>query len=184
MRTPLKTAKKSANADLYRFFMYGLPGPIGFLYAPWCNAPSNNKEHVMTTYEILRGRILLLGTVALMSMTSVAFAQDALTVQQQGDIQYITGGIGTDERDQLEATKSDYNLHITNTATDGAFANNTNLVISDRKGTALVTAVAGPIFYAALPAGTYTISAANGDQQQNKTVKLGKGTTKTNLFWK
>lgn len=138
----------------------------------------------MTRYYIMRDRILLLSAAALLSMTSVAFAQDALSVQTQGDVQFITGGIGIDERDQLEAAKSDYNLHITNASADGAFANDTNLSIADRKGTEVVNAVAGPIFYAALPAGTYTITATQGEQQQKKTVKVGKATTKTNLFWK
>lgn len=138
----------------------------------------------MNHYDILRSKILLVSALAFISMTSVALAEDALTAQQQGDIRYITGGIGTDERDQLEVAKSDYNFHLTSAKSDGAFTDNTTITLTDRKGTSVLSAEAGPIFFAQLPAGTYTLNATHGSQSQTKTVKIGKGATNTNLFWK
>lgn len=132
--------------------------------------------------------VLALGAAMLLSSAPIAYAADYNSAAAQPALQtsattpasdangisHITGGIGEDERDAIEAARADYNVHITNTNKDGAFNDSTELTITDKSGTALVTADAGPLFYVSLPPGSYTIHAQHRDLQQQKKIKVTK----------
>lgn len=124
----------------------------------------------MTT-PTLRRSMLALSAIALMS--GPAFAYD-YNDRAQGDIVYLTGGIGDNELDELEATKSQYNLHITNTAPGGAYVSDTAVVIYDRTNAEVLNTNAGPLLYVNLPAGRYTISAEYQGVVQTKKVTIGR----------
>ena len=85
----------------------------------------------------------------------------------EGGITYVSGGIGDGEEETLKSMAHDYDLQITNTNPQGHFTADTNLVIEGRNGQELVRATnAGPLFYAQLPAGTYTVKAWSDEGQQ------------------
>lgn len=122
-------------------------------------------------------------------VTPAAFAADpnagaavptALPAPQVvGDVTFITGGIGDEERMAIEQNKKDYNLYITNASTDGAFAGTSRVVVTNSSGaTVLDTMTAGPLFYAKLPAGSYKVTStlkSTGDMKtSNITVGAGK----------
>ncbi|HUY68988.1 MAG TPA: hypothetical protein VMV79_06770 [Alphaproteobacteria bacterium] len=99
----------------------------------------------------------------------------------KGDVTYVTGGIGEDERKALEAMKKDYNLHVINADRSGAFA--ADVVISIHgDGVDLAVSGTGPLFYAKLPPGAYTISATCDGQQQKKQIRVTRGKPLNLLF--
>jgi len=98
---------------------------------------------------------------------------DLPQVVQAGSVRYITGGIGDEERAALEAVKNEYNLHITSTDNAGEFNGDTQITVRDRGGQTLVNAEAGPLFYADLPAGTYTVEAISVGRSEERKVTVG-----------
>ncbi len=129
-------------------------------------------------------RIALLAASVTMSCAP-AFAQALPRPHDQGGITYITGGIGDTERNALEASKRDYNLHITDSEKDGAFMAGIDLVIQARGGREILQVHnTGPLFYAQLPPGDYTIHAAYKGVQLVKEAKIGdKGGSEIQLVW-
>ena len=103
----------------------------------------------------------------------------------QGDATYISGGIGLDEQHALEAAARNYNLEITNADRKGEFTDGINLVIKNKSGHDMLRATdTGPLFYAKLPPGGYTIQATSGDQQRVRHVTIAaKGATDVHLIW-
>ena len=106
-------------------------------------------------------------------------------VMTEGDVTYVTGGIGDEERNVLEATRSNYNLHVLNSTTSGAYTGNTSVTIFDKAHNQLVTSEMGPIFYAKLPKGRYIVeSTRRGEtKKQNITIASGKPVNVT-FTWK
>ncbi len=105
------------------------------------------------------------------------------------DVTYVTGGIGQDEKDAIEASKADYNLYVMSASVDGAFVGDAHVDITQKNGNAVTTVlsvVAGPLLYVKLPAGTYTLSASLGDQGKTQTFTIGKKATTENIHlgWK
>jgi hypothetical protein len=98
-------------------------------------------------------------------------------IKQQGDISYVTGGVGEESEKAIEAMKHDFNLHILNADTKGAYISATHLTITDNSGDEVLETNAGPIFYAMLPRGKYTVEATNEDETKTKSVTITSGRT-------
>jgi hypothetical protein len=176
---------------------------IGFLCDIWFHACIRLKKAFrhMTNYEKYCGKILALGTIMFMGMTTLALAQTTdnqpapptatttgtanttLTVYKAGDATYVTGGIGEAEQAALVAAKGDFNLHLLNATKDGAYVEDVTITLS-RAGKQIINTKSGPIFYANLPSGKYVIegSYAGNTQQKNITVAKGKP-LKTSFAW-
>jgi len=92
---------------------------------------------------------------------------------QAGNVRYITGGVGDEERDALEAAKKDYNLHITTVNTSGEFLEDTQVTITNRQGEEVLKTPAGPMLYVDLPAGAYTVEATSGGETKKQHVTVG-----------
>ena len=87
-----------------------------------------------------------------------------IAAREENGITFVTGGIA-DERAALERTSHQYNLKLTMTSPCGRMAV-APLRIEDQQGETLVNSPdAGPLFYAKLPAGKYTVhvSPRNGE---------------------
>ena len=107
------------------------------------------------------------------------------SVSDASNVNFVTGGIGDDERQAIEATAASYNVHITSSSTNGAFVEDTQVIIRNKAGDEVLNANAGPLLYVQLPAGTYSIEATHGDQTQKKRLIVGKKTSaKVHLGWK
>jgi hypothetical protein len=133
---------------------------------------------------------------------TAAFAQDAYAIPNAGSggngasgtvtdgsgattVNYVTGGIGDDERQAIEASKGDYNLHVTSASGNGAFVEDTQVVIKDKAGTEVLNVTAGPLLYVKLPTGSYTLEATHGSDSQTKKFVIGKKPTRDlHLSWK
>ncbi len=123
--------------------------------------------------------------VIVLGFTAGAYAYpDPLPVKQEGNVTYITGGIGEEERDALQLARADYNLHVMNSYRDGSFSGDTHITIFDRAGKQVLTTTAGPLFYANLPAGKYQIVANSNQAEQKKSfTTAGSGQSNLHFVW-
>jgi hypothetical protein len=128
----------------------------------------------------------LLAGVMAASFAVPAMASPMMQPVHEGDATFITGGIGADEQQALEASAKNYNLEITNANKAGDFTADTNFQITSKNGREMISATnTGPLFYAKLPAGEYTIRATNGDQQIMRHVKVSTNRPEDmHLIWK
>jgi hypothetical protein len=107
-----------------------------------------------------------------------------IAVQEQNGISFISGGVGTEERDALEAMKGRFNLELTMATPSGKYIGSTTLRIENPEGkTVLDTHTDGPIFMAKLPSGQYTIHATAGSNTLSRTVSVGSGTQQVTMTW-
>ena len=105
---------------------------------------------------------------------SSALAQSQMPeAHQQGDIIYISGGIGADETAAIESVKGSYNLNVTSADKTGHFRGDTEIVISDMKRNVLLDVTTqGPLFYAQLPNGRYIVEGISEDQIRKQTIRI------------
>lgn len=115
--------------------------------------------------------------IAITLGASSAWAQPQMPeAHQQGDIIYISGGIGADETAAIESVKGDYNLNVTSADRTGHFRGDTEIVIRDMKQNVLLDVTAqGPLFYAKLPNGRYIIEGISEDQSKQQTIRIANG---------
>lgn len=118
-------------------------------------------------------------TLAILSPTAMA----QVVPQKEGDVMYVTGGIGRAETDALKAVQAEYNLQVTSSNTEGYFIGDTAFKILDSKGVPMVTTLAGPIFYAKLPAGSYMLEATRAGETKKQHVTIGKTTVHAYFTW-
>lgn len=131
---------------------------------------------------------MALGSMAFAGILSTAQA-GLPSVQQQGSVQYVSGGIGLDESEAMKAAAKDYPLALTFAAQrDGKadYVANVAVTISDAQGKAVLQATAeGPYMLVKLPAGNYKISATyNGQAQQRDVSVQNSGTARAVFEWK
>ena len=104
-----------------------------------------------------------------------------LEIRTVGDIRYITGGVGDEEKAQLAMVENDYNVRILIAGNSGAFISGAMVRIMDKDGRILLsTDGAGPYLYAAMAPGMYTleVTAPEGG------IKTGKFTAPATGFVK
>lgn len=101
-------------------------------------------------------------------------------------IPHISGGVGTDERANLEAVKSQYNLRLLFAISGaGSYLSGVKVLIQDARGQTALEAVSnGPWFFAQLPPGAYTLTLDNQGQVQKRAVNiLPQRATEENVYW-
>lgn len=121
----------------------------------------------------IKHKLVTFTAIALLITPVWGLAEPAQSELKQ-QVTYVTGGIGDDERAAIESAKHNYNLHVISSEKDGAFVGDTQLAIYNRAGSQVLAAEAGPLFYAELPPGKYTISAQSAGIQQKKTVTISR----------
>ena len=116
-------------------------------------------------------------------------AEPAASILQpvtQGDITYVSGGFGMDERQELNSVARDYNLKLVFAEKgSGAYVADVSLAIADAKGHTVLNAVAeGPWFLAKLAPGRYKVTAEAMGQIHSMQVRVGQGRLSTrHLYW-
>jgi hypothetical protein len=121
----------------------------------------------------------LMATLAVAAFaTSPAWAQDnALQVQETNGISYVSGGIGEDEKEQLESTQANYNLRVVNADKTGHFYDGTRITIRNAQRIPVLDTASGPLFYAKLPKGRYTVEGFAGEQSKKQVIHIVDGKT-------
>src|SRR5215470_6670699 len=88
-------------------------------------------------------------------------------VKMYQGIPYISGGVGTEEHDLLQAQSREYNVELTFAVKAGNYLADIPLTIVDNQGRKVLEAVSeGPLFYTKLPPGAYTVIAQADGQTQ------------------
>lgn len=106
-------------------------------------------------------------------------------IQQQGELSFITGGIGEEETHAMQSERGDYNLQIMSADKAGHFNGHPHIIITDMQHNELINADGGPLFYTNLPKGKYIVEGFVGEQKQHKNITVsGKKTEYIRFVWK
>ena len=102
------------------------------------------------------------------------------SVKVAGNVTYVSGGVGTESIDQLNAISGDFNLKLVFALSSGEYVSGTRVVVADTQGNALLDTISeGPWFLAKLPRGNYRIIATLADKQLTRRISVGPGKIRT-----
>jgi hypothetical protein len=112
--------------------------------------------------------------------------ESQLQVKTDKGIPYVSGGFGVDERENLRAMSKGDNLELSFALQNKDYLGGAAIAIKDRNGKEILEAVSdGPLFFAKLPAGTYTVEAtAMGKTLEQVAHVPAKGQTQIHFAWK
>ena len=97
---------------------------------------------------------------------------------------YLSGGIGTDEREALSEETKKFNLKIIFATKAKAYLADIAVRIKDESGNNLVDATSdGPWFFASLAPGKYTVIATMKEEALSQKVEIKQGGTSTLYFF-
>lgn len=126
-------------------------------------------------------RAIIVVTVLSAGLVSLGGATEPVA---QGEVSYMSGGTGSDERAALEAKAGRFNLKLIHAAPNGDYVSDVKVRISDAKGAALIdTVTEGPLLYAQLPPGSYSIVCSFGGQEQKRSVTVGTTQSELKFIW-
>lgn len=102
--------------------------------------------------------------------------QDTVTGPQElynpQNIRFLSGGVGADEQALIKAAEADYPVKITFASDGGAYFSDVQVDVKDSKGTDVLSLITdGPILLLDLKPGTYTLTASNGREVKELTLK-------------
>ncbi|WP_052392090.1 flagellar hook assembly protein FlgD [Paraburkholderia bannensis] len=128
----------------------------------------------------------LLAAFAAAAILAPAVATAKPTQHTENGVTYVSGGIGENDQQAMQAMRGDYNLHMTFAQkTSGAYLSDIKVNIKDAAGKDLVTAFSkGPFFFAKLPSGQYRVSVTYHDSAQTVPVDIeDRKEVDTHLYW-
>ncbi len=99
---------------------------------------------------------------------------------------YLFGGVGSDEREAMEARAKGYNLKLVFAEKHGAFVSGVMVMISTAQGAEIDTLTTeGPWFYIRLPPGDYNVKATlKGQAKQVRGIRVEKDKrVQQSLLW-
>jgi len=108
-----------------------------------------------------------------------------VTACSAGGIDFVSGGIGEAEQQQLLAHEGEYNLKLVFTLMEGNYVADVKVTVKNSAGQSVVEHVAGgPFFLAKLPAGRYTVSATYEGRTVTRQVRVSEKPLRTEyLRW-
>lgn len=91
------------------------------------------------------------------------------TVRHQGDVAWVSGGIGDAGQAQTKALGRDMNLQMVFAQKDGNYLAKVDVTVADKRGNKVLDVdSSGPLLYAQLPPGQYEVTAT---LPQGKTIR-------------
>ena len=124
---------------------------------------------------IMRRRIAAI-CLALICSSPLA-SETVLAWQDYKGVVYITGGIGEEELEEINAARSGFNVRVLLAEKSGGYVTGVRVVVSEVGGAkVLEVESAGPYLLTRLPEGNYRIAATYADQarQQDFSVQPGR----------
>jgi hypothetical protein len=106
-------------------------------------------------------------------------------IQQQGNVSYVSGGVGSDESKALQHAQSQWPLALRFTGPGSDFLADVHVQIVDAHGADALNATSrGPYMLVKLHPGRYTVHARykSAEQQQSVTVPAS-GSAKAAFYW-
>ena len=106
-------------------------------------------------------------------------------VQTSGNVSYMTGGVGAEEREALFAATKDYGLKLVFAAKQQAdFLADVTVSIAADNGKPMMKATdTGPYLFVKLPPGKYKITATSNDQALEKSASVSAGKQANAAFY-
>ena len=104
----------------------------------------------------------------------------------QGDVSYVSGGVGGDSAQAMQQIKSGYNLRLLFAVQgSGDFLANVRVKLVDQKGNTVLDAVSdGPYFFAKVRPGRYQVVADNGGTVISRSVDVGEHAVSESFYWR
>jgi hypothetical protein len=146
----------------------------------------------MNTTKLIRAALMMI----LLSMINTSvFSQEELTsinfslppIQSQGQIEFLTGGIGLDESQAIlqEGGKWPLMLELAKASTPGAaYISDVQISIKDVSGTTVLETITdGPYLLAKLPQGKYSLDATYDGETLHRDFTLQQRHKKITLLW-
>lgn len=123
------------------------------------------------------------GLIVSIAGVSVAAQYPAAKTTPSG-VEYLSGGVGLDERKALEERAGEYPLKLVFALSSGQYLANVDVTILDSQGNEVLRAVSnGPWFYADLPSGSYQVSAVYKGETRTYNVSVDGGQKTVILSW-
>lgn len=122
-------------------------------------------------------------TTAMPYVPGQARSADFPSPQTFDNITYITGGIGSEERNYMESVQKNYSLRAMIADKTGHLVADSRIVIRSQDGRDVLDVVAGPLFYANLPAGKYIIENFNEGRSKQQTITIGGRPANVHFSW-
>lgn len=117
-------------------------------------------------FTVALSNLLLL---ALAMPPTAAAQEDVLTPGISNGTPYLSGGIGDEEREEIDRARNNYNTKLVLAEASGSYASNVSLHITTVLGEPVLSiSGAGPLVLVQLPPGTYLI---NADYEGRNTQK-------------
>lgn len=113
-----------------------------------------------------------------------AMAQE-IAQQSSNGTPFVTGGVGSEERQALKELSPQYNVRLTFAdRVTGEYRSGVALEVRDARGNVrMQTEDAGPLLYAQLPPGRYRVIASVDGQHQQRSLTVGAGGSKAAAFY-
>lgn len=129
-------------------------------------------------------RFLIILGFSMAAVCAASAADLAPEVQNENGISYVSGGIGDQSQQAMEELASDFNLQLTFAqAQGGNYLADVPVIIQDDQGNSVLEVVSeGPIFYADLDPGAYTVMASSDGEVRERQVEIQEGSSSTVHF--
>lgn len=105
--------------------------------------------------------------------------------QRQGDVEYVSGGVGADESHALERARSQWPLGLNFTGSGSDYLADVQVRIVDSHNAEVLNATSqGPYMLVRVRPGQYTVRASYKGNEQSKSVTVpAKGGTRSTFHW-
>ncbi|RKP49063.1 carboxypeptidase regulatory-like domain-containing protein [Trinickia fusca] len=105
-------------------------------------------------------------------------------IQHQGDIAYVSGGVGLDESTALKHAQHDWPLAMSFTGPGADYLSDVHVRIVGDHAQVLKADARGPYMLVKLPPGRYTVHASYKDDEQTRAITVSKpGSAKADFHW-
>jgi hypothetical protein len=131
---------------------------------------------------------LALAFAGVVSLQSPAQADSGMLsdVQTQGNVSFVSGGVGLDESVAFKQAAADYPLElmfVMASSPRNEYLSDVKVTVRDRsRGVVLDTVTKGPFLLARLPSGNYQIDATYGDVTKHQSISVRSGSHQRATF--
>jgi hypothetical protein len=127
----------------------------------------------MSTARYLTRSAQLIVVAGILALPPMAVGEVA--VHTQDGVSFVSGGVG-DERQALEAMGQRFDLKLTMALSTGHFVGDARVRIQSPQGRIVLDTLAdGPLLYAQLQPGTYTVSCSLNGKELKQTAQITPG---------
>jgi hypothetical protein len=131
--------------------------------------------------------VLLFGCLMLVlsPLASTAATSSFITEGKSNGVMYASGGVGMDERMDMDALAKDYNVKMVFVEAPKDYVSGVKVKIEDHSGKVLLeTTAGGPWFFVKLPQGDYRVIASFHHHREMKNLKVASSHEAVEFFWK